>query len=82
MDEQPKKELISLDEIINMNFYPKAFNGSFLNDTTLMFKDEFHNLVTFQIGDKDFNRRILVKNITFVRFLIFDFCAFYLSNDT
>jgi hypothetical protein len=59
-----------------MNYYPKMFNGSFLNDSVLMFKDEYSNLVHASIHNQGLNKKVWVKNITFVSLFLFLFLLF------
>ena len=66
VDERVQKELISLDEILNMNYYPKYLNATFLTDDTLIYKDEFNNLIRATINNQTLDKRIWVKNISFV----------------
>ena len=66
MEEQPRKELITLDEIIHMNYYPKFLNATFLTDDVLIYKDEFNNLIHATIENQTLNQKIWVKNISFV----------------
>lgn len=49
-----------------MNYYPKTFNGSFLKDNVLIYKDEFNNLIQATIDNQTLNKDIWVKNISFV----------------
>ena len=49
-----------------MNYYPKSFNGSFLTDDVLIYKDEYNNLIHATIDNQTLDKKIWVKNISFV----------------
>jgi hypothetical protein len=67
----PKKQLITIDEILNGSMIAKRFNGTFLDDSSVMFKDENKNLVLGQIKDNLLKTEILLLNQTFVSKLSF-----------
>lgn len=66
VDEKKAKELITLDEILNMHFYPRHLNASFLSDNVLIYKDEYNNIIHATIDNQTLDKKIWVKNISFV----------------
>lgn len=57
---------IELKEWLNGDFYPRAFNGSWLSSNELVFKDEYDNLVELKVTSDKVVTNILVTNTTFV----------------
>jgi len=55
-----------LKEWLNGDFYPRAFNGSWLSSNELVFKDEYDNLVELKVTSDKVVTNILVTNTTFV----------------
>lgn len=65
--QQTRKEKITLDEIIYGFFAPKTFNGSWISDDELLYRDAFGNLAIMNLSAPLHEEpKILVSNITFV----------------
>ncbi|XP_053209557.1 dipeptidyl peptidase 4-like isoform X2 [Panonychus citri] len=55
-----KKDEIDLNDYINGAFYPRLFNGSWLTNDQLIYKDEDDNLVTWNINQNTSTRETFV----------------------
>ena len=65
--QQTRKEKITLDDIIYGIFAPRTFNGSWITDDELLYRDSFGNLVVMNVSAPPYQEpKILVSNYTFV----------------
>jgi len=69
--QQTRKEKIVLDEIIYGIFAPRTFNGTWLSDDELLYRDAFGNLVLMNVSEPDQEQqsKLLVSNYTLVSIL-------------
>lgn len=63
---QTRKERVLLDEIVYGVFAPRTFNGTWLNDNELMYRDSLGNLVLMNVSSPEEAPKIIVANYTFV----------------
>jgi len=63
---QTRKEKILLDEIVYGVFAPRTFNGTWLSDNELMYRDFLGNLVIMNVSSPEEAPKIIVANYTFV----------------
>lgn len=63
---QPRKEKILLDEIVYGVFAPRTFNGTWLSDDELMYRDSLGNLVVMNVSSSEEAPKMIVANYTFV----------------
>ncbi|XP_015793889.1 prolyl endopeptidase FAP isoform X2 [Tetranychus urticae] len=73
LKKRTKKDEIDLNDFINGAFYPRLFNGSWLTNNQLIFKDEEDNLVIWDIYQNTSTRKILVPASLFHIHSIQDF---------
>jgi hypothetical protein len=65
--QQTRKEKIILDEIIYGIFAPRSFNGTWISDDELLYRDSFGNLALMNVSAPiNQEQKILVSNYTFV----------------
>ncbi|XP_035208378.1 inactive dipeptidyl peptidase 10-like [Stegodyphus dumicola] len=59
-------ERISLSDILEGNLVPRRFNGSWLKDDQLEYRDRYGRLVIYSVRSK--NIKIIVENMTFAEY--------------
>jgi len=65
---QTRKERILLDEIVYGVFAPRTFNGTWLSDNELMYRDSLGNLVIMNVSSPEEAPKIIVANYTFQQY--------------
>ena len=60
------KEKLKLDQVLQGVFSPSSFNGSWISDHELIYRDISGNLVLLDLNYENLLPKILVHNLVFV----------------
>lgn len=63
------KEKLKLEQVLSSTFSAAPFNGSWISDDELIFRDASGHLVKLDLNSKPIKPQILVHNLVFVSIL-------------